>query len=656
MNLMSSILLPGLLWSLAAAISLSNCSTAPQCSSLVSAALVSRFGVINTTFANELVNTNSVAHGPVYTRLNQCLDIVCAIPLQSQLVGLDLSYSSINETLTSLGQQLAISRQVWSNCTTQSKVNKTLNCDLQNRLMGRINEKMESHLRDRLAIFEELEVQCQGNVVCESYVGLQINSTMTQIAGQLSFENANVGFANQILNCSESGGDCLDVLSKSLASNFTVSVKQFGSLASVINQTGVYVAFRDLLLVAPSATNPILCLSYLWNFTAPVLEEFEACRGVKNCIGQTLFTKLQSLIRTAWRRTVSLRTILPGLTRWCVTESCLMSMQRFQSEILASEASWRDLYFQFTANSPRTYTRSLVIVGILFASILCVAALALLIAACAWRVTFQQIFVTLIVLLLIGELVHFLFWTFLLQVISDPLLTSALTDDLINSFGALNRFSMLTLALALGLFVYEFFRGVYTEVLHREEKDVKFFKWCLLIGAGVVTVLTLMSLSLRFVIIVDGPVVLRNPDDIISKVNRMILLLLAFAFSIGLMLLTVMVLRDKKAKYRTAAIRMLFVALVLSSCMVIRVVIYLYDDYGPVFVSRWVYFVLLSFCSEFLAVALLLLAIFFRFYSFRARQIMSKSMQELNEPLLNRDSDNDIDELVDKPIPLRYRI
>ena len=658
---MASIFLPFFLWSLAASVSLSTCATAPQCATPVSAALAAQFGVVNTTAANELVAANIVDYSPVYSSLSQCLDVVCVIPLQSQLVGLDLSYRSINETMSSLTVQLNFMIRVWTNCTAAAKVNKTLNCDLQNRLMGRVNEKMELILQQQLAFLEELIGQCLGNTVCETYVGLQINSTSTQISRRLSFENANVLLANRILYCSDSNGDCYDVLLKALRLGFRTVLTVFPA-PGLINETSLNTAYNELVLEASTVTDPFMCVLLLHNFTFPVLASFVACNDLKVCTGRTFFNRMQSVLQVFWRRLSDLRLLLLLLnTRWCTTELCSVQLQQFERNVTVASTAMRDLYFQFTEKNPASMSIALVLVGIMVASVVMIAGVALLIASRIWKVVAQQIYIVLIVLVVCGQSVHLGLWIFQYLVFAFPFATNwVMFTKFLTSFGALNRLSELSIVLALGLFVYEFFRGVYMDMLHRSVKHVKVGKFILLLGAVIVSVFSIATTIYYIYVVSVGPT---NSTYVwISEASEKFLLAISFLFAIGLLVLCITVLSQisqdskAKAKYLVPALRMLLVAIVLTLCMTIRIVVYTYSVFGPVQFSAWFYFGMLYFVSEFIAEALLLLAIFFRFYSFRARQIMSKSMQELNEPLLNRDSDNDIDELVDKPIPLRYRI
>jgi hypothetical protein len=216
----------------------------------------------------------------------------------------------------------------------------------------------------------------------------------------------------------------------------------------------------------------------------------------------------------------------------------------------------------------------------------------------------------------------------------------------------------MSIVVALGLFAYEFLRGVY-EIFDRSVFVVNVVKWILLIGVTSMIGLTVISLIFSLILqLTPGNIVQKGPLLALGQIVEKILLAVAFFLSVCLVLLVVAVLsqtKDEKIhRFHIPAIRMLFVAIVICICMAIRVIVSVYQIYGPVFVPYSLYFGLVWIFAEPLFEVLLFVSIFFRFYSFRARQIMSKSMVELVEPLLDRESGYDNDEWGDKPIPQRY--
>jgi hypothetical protein len=402
---MASILLPFFLWSLAVSASLSTCVTVPQCTILVSAALAAQFGVVNTTVANELVAANIVDSSPIYSSLNQCFDVICAIPLQSQLIGLDFSYRSINETMASLGVQLSFMAQIWTNCTAAAKINQTLNCDLQNRLMGRVNEKMKWVLKKHLSFLEDLFGQCLGNIVCETYVGQQINSTSAQISGQLIFDTNSVGFASRILNCSEWDDSCQSVLESALVSNFTQAVRLL-SIPGLVNATSAYAAYSVVLLMAPFVTDMLAAAALLSNLSQPVLSEFLACSGVKSCVGTALFVKMEAVILTFWKQCSNFLDYLPFFSvRWCVSSLCISELEIFHIKAAVAATALREAFFQFIANSPSSYSIPLAATGLVVSFIVCLCGVGLLVLLSTWKVFGQQIYVILIVTV-VGQTIH----------------------------------------------------------------------------------------------------------------------------------------------------------------------------------------------------------------------------------------------------------
>lgn len=628
--------------------SLSNCSTTSQCASLVSAAFSAQFGSVNATLANHAVSANNVLYGPVYERLNQCLEVSCAVPLKSEIVALDTSYRLINETVASLLTQIQAMRLIWTNCTAAAKVNTTINCDLENRLMGRVNEKMEWLLRKELRFYVQLGVQCQGNVACSSYLAQQINSTLSLLVARLEFEDTNVGLFNRVLNCSQQGGDCGVVLGIALGGNFSVSVRQFGSLASVINQTNVYVAFRDLLEVAPLVSDPMMCVSHLRNFSLPILDEYSSCRGLKLCGGQTSFTQMRNVFGHTWVRLRNFSLAMHFVeSKWCMSLSCSRTAIDFEERLNLATRATEDLYFNFLSSNPTVVTVKMVVVGMVISGLICIAGLVLLICGLLWDVTSQQLYIILVVFVVCGNVIHLVHWAYhLLFILSFFGPNRSEVGASLSILGHLNRMSQLTIMLAIGLFCYEFFRGVYIEVLHRKAVHVKVVKWILLVGAVLVFVFTVIAIVVFLV----------DPSNlVIGQVNEKIILGISVAFSVFLFLLAVSVVKhegmDKKSKYLVGAWRMLVVSIIICVCMIIQIVLYTYDVFSSVYLSKWVYFGLLRYSTDPIVKSLLLAFVFTRFLGFRARQAMSKRTSELSEPLM---SDGESHVFGDRPIPPRY--